>query len=744
MLYKFSEQVYELLEIKNAYHCQGYIMLKYGLLITSALVAISPVCAQTTKADETSVQETVVVTGTPSIFGATKSEIPLLETPRSLSIITAEEFLDRGALSLSNTLNYTAGVTGNAFGYATRGDFTSIRGLDAPEYQDNLQVLFGNYNNARADIYTLDQVEVLKGPASVLYGQAAPGGIVSTISKVAGADKLGKEVVLTAGTDNRLQASTDLGFDLSGDGKWTARFVGLVRDSETPIDFVEDNAIVLAPSLTYTNDKTTLTALINYTDRESDTSSQFLPLAATACGSSDVTISLADVCAGSTGQEVDPSVYVGDPNFNKYNTEATTISLIGTHQINDIFTFEGTARYRDNEADYDQTWISFLGAGTPRVSPDGVAFGRTWSSSDAGSTQYAFDARLRAKFQTGAIAHEILTGVNYQDVESFNNSASFYARPTTFNIFDPVYDGSEVPTMAEFDAARTLAEDATKATDVYLTDYMSVGNLIVNAGVRFSAVESNDAASTQDDNETPLTLGALYKTNIGLNPYISYAESFRATIGTDIVTGTSLKPRKGKQSEIGLKYQPIGSASYVTIAYFDLEEDNLVEYVAGGRTQPGLSIETTGFELEALLKVNAFAFDLDLQKLDSENVDANGVGTTRPSLPDTTGSIWASWEPEDGALEGLRIGLGARYANENESNGIAYPASAGFAPTPIRVETDGYTVFDALIGYEYNDLDFTLNVRNLTDEEYYATCLARGDCFVGETRSVVASVKKRF
>lgn len=721
-----------------------FIVRRLGYLVTSALVAIGPVYAQDKVDEEKSIQETVIVTGVPSTFGATKSEIPLLEMPRSLSLISSEEFLDRGALSLSNTLNYTAGVTGNAFGYATRGDFTSIRGLDAPEYQDNLQVLFGFYNNARADIYTLEQVEVLKGPASVLYGQAAPGGIVSTVSKVAGADSQDKEIVLTVGTDSRLQASTDIGLDLSGDGKWTARFVGLLRESETPIDFVEDNALILAPSLTYANDRTTLTALINYTDRESDSSSQFLPLVATACASSDVTISEADVCVGSSGQEVASSVYVGDPNFNKYNTQATTFSVFGTHQFNDVLTFEGTARYRDNEADYNQTWISFLGDGNPRISPTGVAYGRTWSSSEAGSTQFAFDARLRAKFDTGIIAHEILGGVNYQDVETFNNSGSFYARPTTFNIFAPVYDGSEIPTDAEFDAVKGLAENQTKATDFYVTDHMSIGNLIVNAGVRLSSVESKDAASTQDDNETPLTLGALYKTSIGLNPYISYAESFRATIGTDIITGSAMKPRKGKQSEIGLKYQPIGSQSYVTFAYFDLEEDNLVDYVAGGQTQPGLSIETTGFEVEALLKLNAFAFDFDLQQLDAEDVDENGVGTTRPSLPDTTASIWASWQPEEGPLTGLRIGAGARYASQNESNGLAYLAANGFSPTPIQVVTDGYTVFDALIGYEYNDLDFALNIRNLKDEEYYATCLSRGDCFVGETRTIVASVKKRF
>lgn len=716
----------------------------------AAIVALSTTMLQANSNEleaasiDTDQIEEVLVVAEPSTFGATKSETPIMETPRSVSIITSEEFLARGALSLSNTLNYTAGVTSNAFGYATRGDFTSIRGLDAPEYQDNLQVLFGFYNNARADIYTLEQVEVLKGPASVLYGQAAPGGIVSTVSKVAGSAKQGRELVITAGSDDRWQGSIDLGFDISGDGRWTGRLVGVFRESDTPIDFVKDDALVFAPSVTYETDKTVITGLINYTDRESDTSSQFLPLAATACGSNDVSVSEPNVCAAASGREVDPSVYVGDPNFNRYNTEATTVSVFGTHRINDILSLEGTARYRDNEADYEQTWISFLGDGTPRLLPDGTAVGRSWSSTPAGSTQYAFDVRLRARFDTGMISHEVLAGVNYQDVETFNDRAFLYAQSTTFNIFDPVYDGLEVPGDAEFDAVRSRSEDKTTATDFYLTDQMNIGNLVVNAGIRFSSVDSEDAMTDQKDDETPITLGALYKTRIGLNPYISYAESFRATVGTDIVTGRSLKPREGKQTELGLKYQPPGTNSYITLAYFDLEEDNLVDFVTGGRTQPGLSIETDGFEIEARLNWRDFNFDIDFRHLDANDVDANGVAVTRPSLPDTAGSIWASWEPTAGSLAGLRFGAGARYNSENESNGTAFLAANGFAPTPNRVVTDGYTLFDAMLGYEFDGFDFTLNVRNITDESFYATCLSRGDCFVGEQRTIVASLATRF
>lgn len=714
------------------------------IAVALACVHMNAQTLESNKSEEKSNLEEVVVVGKTSTFGATKSEIPVEETPRSISVITAEEFLDRGALSLSNSLNYTAGVTGNAFGFATRGDFTSIRGLDAPEYQDNLQVLFGFYNNARADIFTLEQVEVLKGPASVLYGQAAPGGIVSTVSKIAAPDRLNNEFNFTAGSHDRLQASVDAGFDLSGDGVWTARLVGLYRDSGTQLSFVDDDAMVFAPSITYQTDRTSITALLNHTDREGDTAGQFLPLAASACGSSSVSISEPNVCAGSSGQAVDTTVYVGDPSFNQYNTQATTVSLFTTHQFTDSLSFEGTARYRDGDADYDQTWISFLGDGNPRILPDGTAIARTWFSAPAESNQFAFDARLRASFATGALEHEVLAGVNYQDVETSVSSAFLYGLPTTFNIFNPVYDGSEVPDESIFDAFRGLSENQTTATDFYLTDHMTLGNLIVSAGVRFSSVDSEDLLNDQEDDETPISIGALYKTEFGLNPYVSYAESFRATVGTDVLSNTPLKPRTGEQTEIGFKYQQADSQNSITLAYFDLEEDNLVSFVAAGQTQPGLTIDTKGFELEARWAWNDLQFDFDYRHLDAKDVDESGNAVTRPSLPDDAGSLWATWQPTSGALDGFRFGAGVRYASDNESNGTAFLESNGFAPSSVQVVTDSYTVVDALIGYEYERFDFTLNIRNLGDDQFYATCLSRGDCFPGEQRTIVGNIRMRF
>lgn len=693
-------------------------------------------------AQQTPELETVIVTGKLSTFGATKSSIPILETARSVSIVPAEEFLERGALTLDDTLNYTAGVVGDTFGFSTRGDFPRVRGLDVPEFLDNIQVLFGFYNNARSDIYTLEQVEILKGPASVLYGQGSPGGLVNTVSKRAGRDNLEREVVLDYGNQSRLQAATDVGFKISADGNWTGRFVGVYRDSETQVDFVDDDVLVIAPSVTYQNDRSKITALVNYTDRQGDTAHQFLPLSVSACGNTGVQISEANVCAGSTGAEVPASRYVGEPQFNTYDTESLSVTLFAEHVLNDVVSFEATARYRDSEADYRQTWVSFLGAGTPTTAPDGSAIGRSWYDAPAESEQYAIDARALLQFDTGWLGHEVLVGVNYQDVSTRTEAAFLYALPTTFNVFNPSYGDDPVPTNAMFDVARGLAQSDTETVGLYINDQMTVGDFVFTAGLRFDDVEIDNGSVVQSDDAASLSVGALYKTEIGLNPYISYSESFQPIIGTDAITNTTLEPQEGEQWELGFKWQPNGTRTYVTAAYFEIEQSNLpnpADLPFAATQQEGIA-EISGFEIEGQTVIGDLYIDANFSLLDTQDPD----GVKFPSIPEEQGSVWVTWRPTSSTLNGFSFGTGARYAGDNQSNGTAFLPANGFAPTPVQVDTDGYTLVDALIGYDWRSTAFTLNLRNVFQEEYYGTCLARGDCFPGEERTIVARVTHRF
>jgi len=693
-----------------------------SLLGACALLTLTAAAhAQTETNTQPETDDVIVVTGALGTFGATKSSAPILETARSVSVETSYDFISRGALNLSGTLNYTSGVLGEAYGFATRGDFFTVRGLDVPEYRDNLQALFGNYNNTRPDLYTIDQVEVLKGPASVLYGQGSPGGIVNLVTKVAGPD-LGQEIVASYGTHDRAELAGDFSTTLIEDTLY-ARFVGVVRDSDTQVDYVNDDAIALAPSITWTpGENTEITFLLNYDDRDGDAAGQFLPLTGT-------------YYPGPNGQMIEPSTYLGEPGFNTYETESTALTVIGSHRLNEIFTLEGTARWRDSSSTYRQSWVSFAGTGVPRIDADGNG-ARTWYDSTASSKQLAFDARIRADFMTGAFEHEVLAGVNYQDVELENARA--YQYQGVINVFDPVY-GDGVPTQAEFDAVRSVTNGDTDYWGFYLHDQISWENWIFNAGLRADQVSNEGAAEPQDDDAVTYSVGLLYAFDNGIHPYVSYAESFEPVIGPDNVTGAPLKPREGEQVEIGVKYQPAGTQTYLTLAYFDITQTNLPNPVAlpNAPSQQEGEASVKGFEFEGVTTFDIGFGDLKLDAaltlLDTE--DANGIPFS--VIPDEQASLWAEFRPA--ALDALRIGAGVRYVGERESSGLS--AVTGDI---LTITSDSYTLADLLVAYELEDWSVALNVRNLFDEEYYGSCLARGDCFPGEERTVNLRVARRF
>ncbi|MBB5518999.1 TonB-dependent siderophore receptor [Amphiplicatus metriothermophilus] len=678
----------------------------------------------------------IVVTGELSRYGATKSATPILETARSVSIETEDQFREKGALTLDDTLNYTAGVIGDTFGFSTRGDFPKIRGFDSAEYRDGQQVVFGYYNNTRSDVYMLEQVEVLKGPASVLYGKGTPGGIVNAISKLAGPDR-DDELVFDIGTHDRYQIAGDLNAALGGN--FYVRLVGLYRDSDTQVDFVEDDAIIVMPSITYQTGRTSLTAMVEIADRDSDTAHQFLPLTGTACVSENVSVTPASFCANATGEVIEASTYLGHPDFNRYDTNSTLVSVLGHHAFTDHFSLEGVFRYKKGEADYRQTWIDFLGAGVPRVDANGDG-GLTWYRSDAGSEQYAIDVRGRLTFTTGPFEHEVFGGVAYQDVTTGNRiiylsdpvSQSFGA----LNIYDPVY-GAIPPALLDDGNFFDLGDTQTEDIGVYLNDQVSLGGFKINLGLRYDDTETESAdGTTQKDDAVSFSAGLLYAFDFGLSPYVSYAESFEPVIGLDGFTMNPLKPQEGEQWEVGVKYQPPGTRTYITLAYFDIRQSNLPNPASligqPDSQQEGVG-KVKGFEAEAQTTIGDLYLEGNFSILDTENPD----GFPFHYIPETQSSAWVQYQPSAGPLAGFRIGAGLRYAGENESNAVA---SGGV----VSVVTDGYVLGDLMVGYGTDSWDLTVNVRNITDEDYYGTCLARGDCFPGEKRTIVGRLAVRF
>jgi len=685
--------------------------------------------------DEDKVElEALQVTGGLTRYSATKSDTPILETARSVSVETADQIRDKGALDLADTYAYTAGVIGSPFGIATRGDFLAVRGLEVPQYRDSLQALFSSYNNTRAHVYTLEQVEILKGPASVLYGQGSPGGLVNVVSKRP-TEYMDQEILLKLGNFDYVEAAADLGGVLDDDGQWLYRFIGVVRDSDTQIDFVHDDGWVIAPSITYrpTID-TNITLLANFQETDSDTASQFLPIAGT-------------LRPAPNGERFDFDNYYGEPGFNRYDTETQSITLLADHVFNEVWSGELTARYTHGEADYRQAWISFTGGDRYIRNADGSLYRdgfvpRTFYQSEANSDQFATDTRVRAKFSTGAFDHEVLAGFQYQDVSTDNDFSSLYAlgldlstgQPDAIfgdrfwiNAFDPQY--GSFPDQSIFDLAFVDSPEAvTKDYGLYLSDQIAIDNWRFTAGLRADWVSTRVNGRTQKDDAVSFSLGALYRFDSGFAPYVSYSESFDPVAGIDTITQEALKPQRGRQYEVGIKYQPDGKQSQITIAAFDIEQSNLPNpnSAVGTVSQQEGVAEIQGIELEAALYVDDFSFEGNISHLDTESAD----GFRFASIPATQASFWLGWRPTE-VLAGFKMGVGVRYVGANY----------GGLDT---IRTPSYTLGDLLIGYEFENWDLSVNFRNITDKKYLSTCLARGDCFVGERRSVVGTLAYRF
>ncbi|MCV2885674.1 TonB-dependent siderophore receptor [Aestuariibacter sp. AA17] len=690
-----------------------HIAFALSLALTGAVNAQDNTKLNQQAPDAANNMETIEVIGTPNKFGALKSDTPIMETARSVSIETFDSYMAKGALSLDDALTYSSGVTAETFGFSTRGDFIQIRGFDAPEYRDGMQSLSGNYNNTRPEIYTLEQVEVLKGPASVLFGPGSPGGLVNIVTKRPTA--LGtNEVMLEAGSFGRGQIATDLHF-ASGDEKLLGRFVGLYRESDTQIDEINDDSLVIAPSFTYQfSDDTQVTILADYTKRKSDSAHQFLPLTGTLYPSA-------------SGQEISNTAYFGQPGFNQFDTESWAITLLAEHQINDTWSVDLSSRYRDGESEYKQAWVSFLGAGTPRIDQNGNG-ARSWYISNGFSDQFQVDARARASFATGNVEHQLLIGVSNQRIDNRNDRSNLYGVDFStglpipvggiINVFNPVYGA-----VPELPAVTRGTETEDTIWGLYLHDQISIGDWVLNAGVRFDDVEKSVEGVKTDEKETSISVSALYQFDSGLSPYINYSESFAPKFGIDEISKQALKPEKGQQIEAGIKYQPTGTSHLVTLAVFDIELENLAnpnDLPNAPTQQEGVS-EVQGIEIEADLRFDVISVEANFNWLDSEDPNGN----ERSSIPKRTASVWTMYEPSKEA--GFNAGMGIRYVdNSYSTQGL------------VHIVTPSYSVIDLKLGYRLEDWDLSLNVRNLGDREYYSTCLARGDCFPGEERNITA------
>jgi len=642
-----------------------------------------------------------------------KLKVPVEKTPYAITVVNDEFIKDTGAKNIQDALVYSSGVYAGAFGFDTRGDWVKVRGLDASFYKDGLRSLYGSYNSVRANVYALESLEVLKGPSSVLYGQAELGGIINSVSKLPKPEQQG-EIWAQLGSHDRKQLAADITGPMSDDGKLLYRMVALKRDSGTQVDHVDDNGFLFAPSFTWLpTDNTTVTLLLNAQENNGGISAQFLPAQGT-------------LLPGVKG-DIPVETFVGEPSWDRYDRTLNEATLFVDQRLSDQWGLAVTARHTRSETETREHWAAIGGT----ISPDGT-IGRTMHMADRGTEVSNLDARLEGELDLGVTRHTLALGVDYQD--AFWEEENYFSQPvgTPINLYDPVYGNVNYAALAPVDRD----DNSIRQTGLYLIDHMEIGKVVVSGALRHDEstnkvfkVSDNNVES--DDSETTGRLGLMYRFDFGLSPYVSYSEAFVPNLGVN--NGSSLEATTGEQQEAGFKYLNDAGDLSVTAAYFYIEETNRVVQGSNPDAVDQVGAKSEGWEME--VKKRLGNLELQASYTDLRVVD-DQTGERLPYIADRLASFWGKYQLENG----LRFGAGARYVGDN----VGFDYGTGAGPKVPSV-----TLYDAMLGYGINDWDFSLNVRNLTDKEYVSWC--RGqlndsvfDCGYGETRTVTANARYRF
>lgn len=636
---------------------------------------------------------------------ATKTDTPLIETPRSVTVVTADQIKDRKVQTVEDAVAYAAGVQIGGSGYDPRFDQITIRGYEVTtnaDYRDGLrQTNTGWLSYFRTEPYGLERIEVVKGPDSVLFGQISPGGLVNRVSKRPTAETI-REVEVQAGTDDHYQGQFDFAGKLGDTDEWTYRVVGLARNSDSDIRGVIDDNVYFAPSLTWRpNDDTSLTLLAQRQRYETAGSPRPFQLP--------------------SGELTD--FWSGDEDFDKLLQTQTSIGYEFEHRFNDTFTVRQNARYS-----YIDTTNQYTSSS---LAADSHTLNRTAIGVYEDMHNTAIDTAVESHFSTGQLTHTLLTGLDFYQVNSRVKYA--YGDAPSIDMWNPDYHQSiaKPSTLYSFGNTKTESEQF----GLYVQDQISIDKWRVTLGLRHDWVDKDSYNyfsgiwTDIDDEKTTGSAGVLYAFDNGISPYISYATSYIAQFSTNAY-GSNYKPTEGEQWEAGIKYQPVGYQSFFTASVFNLIESNVL-------TQDPNNINNSiqkgerrvqGLELEANMN---FDFGLNLVASytyqDAKITESNDgdEGNQFTGVPRHLASFWGNYD----VTHDLQAGLGVRYVGESYSN------------TQNTDKNESYSIVEARTSYSLDQwvrgATLAVNASNLFDKEY-EVCEA-GYCYRGIGRKVIAS-----
>lgn len=660
---------------------------------------------------------------------ATKTDTPLIETPQSVSVVTSDQMTAQGAQTVAEALRYTASVLPEIRGASAAGaSYLFSRGFYLEQYLDGARmpsdVSFG-YAIPSFDPYGLERIDIVHGPASVLYGQAAPGGVANLVSKQPTATPI-HEVFVTTGSHNRMQAGVDLGGPVTTDGKLTYRFTATGLDTRTQVEGTRQKRIYIAPAVTWKPDEnTTLTVLAKY-QRDPDVGYyNFVP----AVGS---------VLFNPAGQ-ISSHTNVGDPEFDHHSRTQLSVGYEFEHRFNPTWTFRQNTHYTYVKDDLANVFPYGYASGS------NTTLNRYTFFNKESAKVFSIDNQAQAKVNTGPVSHTMLFGFDFQRV-LYGEDVGAAFNASSLNVFDPVYGNNTMPAETSYDQIRQ------KQFGVYAQDQMAWGKWRFLIGAREDWVSADDnnpvTASYEAQSARAFTwrTGLVYLFDSGIAPYASFSKSFDPQVG-QLYGGGMAKPTTAQQYEVGVKYQPPGYNSFITASLFNLTEHNVLTSDldhSGYYTQAG-EVRARGLELEGHASLtNNLDLVASYTYLNDVTTESNDTTTTISGdttslqnkrvwgIPRNIASAWLDYTLHAGPMRGLGFGGGVRYL------GSSYDASNS-------IKVSSVTLFDATVHYDTGlHWLFSLNAKNLFNRQYVASCFSSATCTYGDGVEVLATARYRW
>ncbi|MGD1908242.1 MAG: TonB-dependent siderophore receptor [Leptolyngbyaceae cyanobacterium] len=705
---------------------------------TGLILGVTPGIAQV-GADDDAIQ--LVVTGeedgyaVPNATTGTRTDTPLRDTPQSVQVIPQEELEDQGVIGLNDALRNVSGVvtTGND----PRGASFAIRGFDRTTVlRDGFRLENSLGFSGFAELSNIEQIEVLKGPASILSGSLQPGGVVNLVTEQPLREPT-YGLGLRLGNRGLIEPSLDFSGPLTEDGRLLYRINALVRREDYFRDFETDvTRSFFAPTISWAiSDNTDLVVELEYRDDERPYETG-IPTIGTRVASIPFERALTYPDVTTTSE----STRVGY-RFEHRFSENWKVRNAFYYNRFDTLTFTNIA-----------STGFFNGVDTITLIP-----GTFTQSSDNVEIQ----TNVVGEFSTGSIQHTLLAGVDFARTRDLGSEVRFAGQlvtipfvgtfpvPTitdTLNIFNPDYSS-----LTNFDPStfNTLAafEGQTEGWGFYVQDQIQLlDNLIQLAGLRYDTVNQASinttlGTTTQDSSSssafTP-RLGLVYQPSDEISLYTSYSRSFQPNTGVTSA-GKLLDPEEGEQIELGVRAELLGGSLVANLALFNIDRTNVAIsdilnpgalLAAGGQNIQGIELDVIGEILPGWNVVANYAY-LDAEITASANAAA--VGNRLRNIPEHNLNLWTNYTLQDGPLEGLSFGLGGSFVGDR------------FADENNTIVLESYFLTNAAIGYGRDNWQAALNFRNLFDLDYIEGSVSEGAAnFPGAGFTVVGSFSITF